>query len=59
MAFQEQMEQMKIIAQLMWERRLTNAFGGNFAVRVDEKSILVTPSLMAEEYHCILTPEII
>ena len=53
------MEQMKTIARLLWERRLTNAYGGNFAVRADEKSFLVTPAFMSEEYHCVLTPEII
>lgn len=45
------------IALLIWERRLTNAYGGNFSARADEKSFLVTPSMMAEEKHCRLKPE--
>ena len=54
---QELREQMREIGQLLWDRRLTNAYGGNFAARVDEKSFLVTPSMLAEEKHCLLAPE--
>ena len=49
--------QMCEIASLLWQRRLTNAYGGNFCARVDENSLLVTPSLMAEEKHCLLKPD--
>ena len=45
------------IAALIWQRRLTNAYGGNFAVRAGEDSFLVTPSKMAEDKHCRLVPE--
>ena len=45
------------IARLLWERHLTNAYGGNFAVRAGESSFLVTPSMMAEEKHCRLLPD--
>ena len=50
-------EEMCITARNMWERRLTNAAGGNFAVRADENRILITPSLMSERKHCCLEPE--
>lgn len=50
-------EQMCEIALLIWERRLTNAYGGNFAARAGVGSFLVTPSMMAEEKHCRLRPE--
>jgi L-fuculose-phosphate aldolase len=49
--------QMCEIAVLLWQRRLTNAYGGNFCARVDENSLLVTPSRMAEEKHCQLVPD--
>ncbi|MEA5069060.1 MAG: class II aldolase/adducin family protein, partial [Christensenellaceae bacterium] len=39
---------MCVTARNMWQRRLTNAAGGNFAVRVAENRILVTPSMMSE-----------
>jgi L-fuculose-phosphate aldolase len=41
----------------MWDRRLTNAAGGNLAVRVDKNRILVTPSMMSEHRYCELVPE--
>lgn len=44
------------IARLIWERRLTNAYGGNFAARAGESAFLATPSMMAEEKHCRLEP---
>jgi L-fuculose-phosphate aldolase len=50
-------KEMSVICRLMWERRLTNAAGGNFAVRVDENRILISPSMMAEHRHCMLGPE--
>ena len=46
--------QMKKIAKAMWDRKLTNAAGGNFAVRVDENRILVSPSMMSEHNMCEL-----
>jgi len=50
-------EEMCVVAKNMWERRLTNAAGGNFAVRVENNRILITPSLMSEHKHCVLRPE--
>jgi len=50
-------EQICLITSLLWERRLTNAYGGNIAARAGEDSYLITPSLMAEEKHCALVPD--
>jgi L-fuculose-phosphate aldolase len=50
-------KEMVTTAKLIWERRLTNAAGGNFAVRVDDNRILVSPSMMSEEKHCQMAPE--
>lgn len=36
----------------MFDRKLTNAAGGNVAVQVDEDKILVSPSMMAEYHRC-------
>jgi L-fuculose-phosphate aldolase len=49
--------EMALTARLMWDRRLTNAAGGNFAVRVDDNRILISPSMMSEEKHCQMAPE--
>lgn len=57
LSYLEMREEMCTIARNMWERRLTNAAGGNFAVRVDSNRILISPSLMSEEKHCCLAPE--
>jgi L-fuculose-phosphate aldolase len=45
---------MKKIAKAMWDRKLTNAAGGNFAVKVAENRILVSPSKMSESGMCDL-----
>lgn len=57
LSYMEMREEMCITAQNMWARRLTNAAGGNFAVRVDDNRILITPSLMSERLHCVMKPE--
>jgi len=49
--------QMKKIAKAMWDRKLTNAAGGNFAVRVAENRILISPSMMSEYEMCDLDVE--
>ncbi|MDD6346712.1 MAG: class II aldolase/adducin family protein [Lachnospiraceae bacterium] len=48
---------MSKVAHYMWDRRLTNAAGGNFALKVDEDRILISPSLMSERHFCEMAPE--
>jgi L-fuculose-phosphate aldolase len=50
-------QEMARVARLMWDRRLTNAAGGNLSVRVAENRILISPSLMSERKHCHIDPE--
>jgi len=50
----DQRHQMKKIAKAMWDRKLTNAAGGNFAVRVADNRILISPSMMSEFGMCDL-----
>lgn len=57
LSYPEIRDEMVLVAKMMWERRLTNAAGGNFAVRVADNRILISPSLMAERKHCYLSPE--
>lgn len=54
LSYIEMRREMCMMAKEMWDRRLTNAAGGNFAVRVDDNRILITPSLMSERKHCRL-----
>ncbi len=49
--------QMAKVAKTMWDRKLTNAAGGNFAVKVAENRILVSPSMMSEHKMCELDVE--
>ena len=53
----ETRKQMKKIAKAMWDRKLTNAAGGNFAVRVADERILISPSMMSEFGMCDLDAE--
>lgn len=57
LSYYEMRCEMQKIAKLMFERRLTNAAGGNFSVKVDENRILLSPSMMSEEKYCELKPE--
>ena len=52
--FLETREQMQKVAKAMWDRKLTNAAGGNFAVKVAENRILISPSMMSEHCMCEL-----
>lgn len=57
LSYYEMRLEMCKVAKMMWDRRLTNAAGGNFAVRVNENRILISPSLMSERKHCEMQPE--
>ena len=56
-SYQKTREDMCKVAHYMWDRKLTNAAGGNFAVKVDEDRILISPSLMSERHFCELEPD--
>ncbi|MCI8293846.1 MAG: aldolase [Hespellia sp.] len=56
-SFMDVRKQMAKTAKMIWERKLTNAAGGNFAVRVEPGKILSTPSMMSEQKYCELKPE--
>lgn len=55
-SYTDERKEMAKIARLMWDRRLTNAAGGNFAMQVDDDKMLISPSLMSERKHCELEP---
>jgi L-fuculose-phosphate aldolase len=56
LSYLEMRKEMVKTAKLMWDRRLTNAAGGNFAVKVGDGLMLISPSLMSERKHCELEP---
>ena len=47
LSYYEMRQEMVQVAKMMWDRRLTNAAGGNFAVRVDKDKMLISPSMTA------------
>lgn len=52
MQFYEERKKLAKTMKLLWDRKLTNAAGGNAAVRVAENRIIITPSMMSEHKHC-------
>lgn len=57
LSYMDLREEMCRMAAMMWERRLTNAAGGNLAVRAEEGRILITSSLMSLRKHCRIEPK--
>lgn len=55
--FKQLREEMCCIAREMWDRRLTNSAGGNFAVLAEENRVLISPSMMSEHRQCRLQPD--
>ena len=52
LSFVEDRKALKEIVKLMFDRRLTNAAGGNVAVEVEPGKLLVSPSMMSEFHRC-------
>ncbi|MEA5016823.1 MAG: class II aldolase/adducin family protein [Candidatus Limiplasma sp.] len=57
LSFLEQRKALKEIVKLMFDRKLTNAAGGNVAVQVEPGKVLVSPSMMSEHHRCNLEVE--
>ena len=45
------------IMRFLFDRKLTNAAGGNLSVRLAENRVLISPSMMSEHHRCVLAPE--
>ncbi|GMG95335.1 class II aldolase/adducin family protein [Tepidimicrobium xylanilyticum] len=57
MMYRKEREELCEVVKIMFDRKLTNAVGGNVSVKINDEHIIMTPSLMAEEYFCRLEPE--
>jgi L-fuculose-phosphate aldolase len=57
MLYLEERNQVCEVAQIMFDRNLTNAAGGNISMRINDKHALMTPTLMAQRKFCRLKPE--
>ncbi|MEA4852644.1 MAG: class II aldolase/adducin family protein [Christensenella sp.] len=57
LSYMDRRQEMLEIIRYLYDRKLTNAAGGNVSERVAENRILITPSMMSEHHRCILKPE--
>jgi L-fuculose-phosphate aldolase len=55
--YEELREELCVTAKLIFDRRLTNAVGGNYAVRPADGHVLITPAFMSERKHSALEPK--
>jgi len=54
LSYIKERQEMVELVRIMYDRKLTNAAGGNVAVKVDDNKMLITPSMMSEEHRCRL-----
>jgi len=52
----ERMEMIDV-ARSLFERKMTNAAGGNISVRLGGNKVLISPSMMSEHHRCTVAPE--
>ena len=52
MQYMEERQKLLYMIADLWDRRLTNAAGGNLSMRVSENRMLLSPSMMSEHKHC-------
>ena len=57
LSYMEQRKEMLEIIKYLYDRKLTNAAGGNVSVRVADNRVLITPSMMSEHHRCCINPE--
>jgi Ribulose-5-phosphate 4-epimerase and related epimerases and aldolases len=55
--YEKERQQICVTVKLMFDRMLTNIAGGNVSMRVSDEHVIMTPTLMSEEKHCVLKPE--
>lgn len=57
MMYLEERNDLCVVTQMMFDRFITNAAGGNITVKVSEEHWIMTPTLMSQAKHCRLKPE--
>lgn len=57
MLYLEERQQVCDIARIMFDRKLTNAAGGNISMRINKEHVIMTPTLMSQRKFCKLKPE--
>lgn len=56
MLYRKEREDLCKVVKTMFDRFETNAAGGNVSVRMNDKHIIMTPTLMSQEKFCDLKP---
>lgn len=57
MLYENERREICYIVKTMFDRNMTNAAGGNVSMRMDDGRVIMTPTMMSEEHHCLLKPE--
>ncbi len=57
MLYQSERQALCDVVASMFDRWLTNAAGGNVTVKINEEHWIMSPTLMAQEKFCKLTPD--
>ncbi|AKG73488.1 class II aldolase/adducin family protein [Salinicoccus halodurans] len=56
MLYAEERKKMCATVKIMFDRFQTNAAGGNLSLKVNDDHIIMTPTLMSQNYLCDLSP---
>lgn len=56
MLYQKEREDLCVIVKSLFDRYGTNAAGGNVSVRINQEHIIMTPTLMSQNFLCDLSP---
>ncbi|GIN62625.1 L-fuculose-phosphate aldolase [Robertmurraya siralis] len=56
MLYRKEREELVQVVKTMFDRFETNTAGGNVSVRMNKEHIIMTPTLMSQEKHCVLKP---
>lgn len=56
MKYEQQRQELCDVTQMIWDRWLTNAAGGNITVKVSDEHWIMTPTLCAQQKHNRLVP---
>lgn len=54
--YKKEREDLCVIVKTLFDRYGTNAAGGNVSVRINKEHIIMTPTLMSQDYLCNLSP---
>lgn len=57
MLYQKERQELCEVVRIMFDRNMTNATGGNIAVRINDSHIIMTPTLMSQQKFCRLNPD--